>query len=44
MSEDHTAEFDAVPHEFDEDVNDASMCMCGVPAIYHDRVFPGAPS
>lgn len=24
-------------HEFEEDVNDASMCMCGVPALVHDR-------
>lgn len=23
------------PHEFDEDVNDYSMCMCGVPAMSH---------
>jgi hypothetical protein len=27
-------------HEFAEDVSDAAMCLCGVPAIDHDRVFP----
>jgi hypothetical protein len=23
-------------HEFDEDINDCSMCRCGIPALYHD--------
>lgn len=27
-------------HEFTEDVDDASMCVCGVPALTHDAVFP----
>lgn len=27
-------------HEFTEDVADASMCVCGVPAISHDAVYP----
>jgi hypothetical protein len=27
-------------HEFTEDVDDASMCICGVPALTHDAVFP----
>lgn len=27
-------------HEFREDVEDYSMCRCGVPALTHDRVFP----
>jgi len=27
------------PHEFREDVNDYSMCMCGIPAITHDAVM-----
>jgi hypothetical protein len=26
-------------HEFHEDVNDASMCICGIPAITHDRAM-----
>lgn len=30
----HTLDFHE--HEFTEDVNDASMCICGVPATYHD--------
>ena len=29
-----------VPHEFDEDVEDGSMCMCGVPALGHEIVEP----
>jgi hypothetical protein len=24
------------PHEFRENVNDGSMCLCGIPAYYHD--------
>lgn len=32
----------AVPHEFDEDVEDYSMCMCGVPAMVHYFVEPDA--
>lgn len=27
------------PHEFREDVDDCSMCVCGVPADVHDRAF-----
>jgi hypothetical protein len=27
------------PHEFREDVNDYSMCTCGIPAITHDAVM-----
>lgn len=27
-----------VPHEFHENVNDASMCVCGIPALTHDLV------
>lgn len=23
------------PHEFDEDVDDFSMCMCGIPVLVH---------
>lgn len=35
------AENDATPwHEFTEDVADASMCICGVPALTHGTVFP----
>lgn len=30
----------ANPHDFTEDVDDASMCVCGVPALTHDRVYP----
>ena len=26
------------PHEFREDADDYSMCVCGVPADVHDRV------
>jgi hypothetical protein len=26
------------PHEFNEDVADGSMCMCGVPALTHHLV------
>lgn len=26
-------------HEFTEDINDASMCVCGVPALGHDAVY-----
>lgn len=29
-----------IAHEFTEDVNDASMCLCGVPALTHDQVYP----
>jgi hypothetical protein len=28
------------PHEFDEDIEDGSMCMCGVPALMHFLVEP----
>ena len=36
-----TTEKDATPwHEFTEDVGDGSMCICGVPALTHDQVFP----
>jgi hypothetical protein len=28
------------PHEFDEDINDCSMCMCGIPASYHAAIVP----
>ena len=28
------------PHEFNEDVDDASMCMCGIPALVHWRYEP----
>lgn len=32
-------------HEFTEDVGDASMCVCGVPALTHDAVYsPGEQS
>jgi hypothetical protein len=24
-------------HEFREDVADYSMCLCGIPVLYHDR-------
>ena len=27
-------------HEFIEDIDDASMCICGVPALSHDVVYP----
>lgn len=27
------------PHDFEEDINDASMCMCGIPALTHDLVY-----
>lgn len=27
-------------HPFIEDVDDASMCLCGVPASTHDQVYP----
>lgn len=27
-------------HEFTEDVDDYSMCICGVPALSHDVVYP----
>lgn len=30
---------DAV-HEFDEDIDDASMCTCGLPAQQHDEIEP----
>lgn len=26
-------------HEFDENVEDMSMCMCGIPADRHDEVM-----
>lgn len=29
-----------VSHQFTEDVNDASMCICGIPALTHDSVLP----
>lgn len=29
-----------VGHEFTEDVADASMCICGIPALTHDSVYP----
>lgn len=28
------------PHEFREDVDDYSMCRCGVPALTHHLVEP----
>lgn len=28
------------PHPFTEDHNDFSMCLCGVPALTHDQVYP----
>jgi hypothetical protein len=28
------------PHEFHEDVDDCSMCVCGVPAMHHRVVEP----
>lgn len=27
-------------HQFTENVNDASMCVCGVPDLGHDNVYP----
>lgn len=27
-------------HPFIEDTDDASMCLCGVPALSHDQVYP----
>lgn len=27
-------------HEFVEDIDDGSMCICGVPALSHDVVYP----
>lgn len=30
------------PHEFNENVNDASMCVCGIPALTHDLVMDRA--
>ena len=27
-------------HEFAEDHNDASMCLCSIPELYHDQVYP----
>lgn len=27
-------------HEFEEDVDDGSMCICGVPALGHEVVEP----
>jgi hypothetical protein len=38
--DDHNGTGEARPHEFDEDVNDGSMCMCGVPALYHHLAEP----
>jgi len=29
------------PHEFEEDTDDGSMCLCGVPASSHHAVEPG---
>lgn len=29
------------PHEFREDVDDASTCVCGVPALTHECMEPG---
>lgn len=26
-------------HEFTEDVDDYSMCVCGIPALTHDLVY-----
>lgn len=26
-------------HEFTEDIGDASMCICGVPGLNHERVY-----
>lgn len=26
-------------HEFEEDAEDASMCLCGIPALYHDTAM-----
>lgn len=40
--EEHRPEPVVAPHEFDEDVADASMCMCGVPALGHEIVEPVA--
>lgn len=31
----------SAPHEFSEDVDDYSMCVCGVPGDQHWRVEPG---
>lgn len=30
-------------HEFEEDVDDASVCLCGVPALTHAAVEPVEP-
>lgn len=30
------------PHEFIEDINDASMCVCGIPSMTHDCVMDRA--
>jgi hypothetical protein len=39
--EGHSVEKDATPwHEYTEDVNDGSMCICGVPALGHAQVYP----
>jgi hypothetical protein len=27
------------PHDFTEDVNDYSMCLCGIPSTYHDAAM-----
>lgn len=36
-----SAEKDVTPwHEFIEDAEDGSMCICGVPALTHAQVFP----
>lgn len=29
-----------IAHEFTEDADDYSMCICGVPALTHDQVYP----
>lgn len=29
------------PHKFREDVDDASMCVCGVPVLTHECMEPG---
>lgn len=31
-------------HEFTEDINDYSMCICGVPQMTHDTVYPKDPT
>jgi len=36
----HTDAPEVTAHTFTEDVDDASMCVCGVPALTHDQVYP----